>query len=175
VQGVAAQPHHHDPVDDGGVDQQGGGHVRDRPDGQHEQRLIRRRGPRPAYQIQGRVAPDRLPIAAEEGPRSPVDETFRRPAQPVQQAQDLGVAFLHPFRRGRRPLIAERRGIDGLQVDALRRKQGVNQGELVVDLVVGIGIEHGAHPARRRFQAGQAAGHAQRRECRHRDSFTSRS
>ena len=54
---------------------------------------------------------------------------------------DFLIAFLHPVGGTRRPVVVERGGIHGLEVDLVRRHEQMRQRELVIDLVKCVGVE----------------------------------
>ena len=69
------------------------------------------------------------------------------PARQAQKLQNFVVASLHAVLGALRSGVKKGRGVNGLQVDFLRGQQGVGDGELVVDFIVSIGIQHHFHLA----------------------------
>lgn len=94
-----------------------------------------------------------------------MDEAVRRDVEALQQAKDFLVAQLHAVAGIVGACVEERRGVDRLDVEPVLRQQHLHQRELIVDLVVGVGVEHHAHLADRRLQEFEAGCV---RECHHR-------
>ncbi len=78
-----------------------------------------------------------------------------RLAQAFQQPSDLFEAQLHAVARAARSFVDERRGIDGFEPDAFRRKDRLHDGELIVDFIERVGVRHGTHAARAGRQHAQ--------------------
>ena len=67
----------------------------------------------------------------------------------------------------RRARVVERRGVDGLEIDLLRRQQSIDQCELIVDLIVRVCVKHHVNFASRGLKQGHACGGEQlgKRHC----------
>ena len=65
----------------------------------------------------------------------------------MEQAQDFGFACGDAIRCGLRAASDEGGGVDGFDGEPLAGEEGVDDGELVVDFVGGVGVEHHADGA----------------------------
>ena len=157
VVGVPAQPHNHDPLPDFGVDQQCGGDVRNRADGDDVERTLGRvlHGERGQAArgggIHRRVLVGQIAVRAAQGERMQV-----LPAHERQDVQNFPVALFHALRCVLRlALHGERRGVQAFQVKPVPIEHEIGQRVLVVRFVKGVRIQHNVDFTFRAFQIFQ--------------------
>lgn len=81
----------------------------------------------------------------------------------LQQAQDLLIAFLHAVRRAGGALVLEGRGAQRQQTHPVGRAQGIGNRKLIVNFIIGVGVDHQIDKALGRFQHVQTLFRGQHR------------
>ena len=156
-QRVAAQPDHHDAIRDFRLHQQGGGHVGNRADRQHIQRLFRAILHGQLRKVLRRVGRNRGLLIGQIAVRAAIYRALQ-PGE-LQQLQNFLIAALHAVRGAAGTIVEERRGVERPHVQLFLCVQCVGNRELVVDFVIRIGIQNHIHRARRDFQILEALFH----------------
>ena len=159
MQRVATQPHQHNTIADFGLHQQRGGHVGDGRDSDDIQRLFGRilhgklsQMPR-RVRFHGRFFVGQIAFRAAIGAIQQI-----RAAHQGENILDLVIAFLHANGGRRGLVVAEGRGVNGLQLQLFIILNQIGQGVLIVDFVIGVGIQHHIHRALRALQTAQQRG-----------------
>ena len=144
---------HDDLLADGRIHQDGRGHVGDRADGQHVERPVDRVFLRLLHGKAGGGGVDRGLFVRQVGARALVDAGAQllAPGQ-AQDVQDFLVAFDHAVLGRVRVLIEEGRGGQADGGRLVLRVDQVGDSELVVDFVVGVGVQNHVHVTRRSLQ-----------------------
>ena len=154
MQGAAAQPDQHHAVGYLRLHQQGGRYVGDGPDCRHVQGIFSGVLHGQLCQRLCRIGWNGRFFIGQIGGGAPVDRHVF-PGQ-RQQLQNFLIAFLHAVGRAGGTLIMKGRGAQRQQMQPVLRAQGVGNGELVVDFIVSVGIDHHIEGRLGRFQHPEA-------------------
>ena len=154
---VPAEPDYHQVADDLRVEQQSGGDVGDRSDGENVERL-------PGLALfagelhdaaRGRGV-DRGAAVRQIAGRTAEGESLRRMVEQGENPADLLEALLHAVGRTGGAGVQERGRRHGPEPEGFRRQQRVGERELVVHLVEGVGVEYRVDEFRRQVEPGPA-------------------
>ena len=133
-------------------EEQGGGDVRDRADRRDIEGLLRRMGRRLAAEELRRRREDGRVFVGEVTLRAAVNGGEKvLPPRKRKELADLPVAFFHPVGGRGSASVEERRRRDPSDPAPLAEGEQVGERELIVDLVVGVGIEDDVDPPPRAF------------------------
>ena len=154
MQGAAAQPDQHHAVGYLRLHQQGGRYVGDGPDRRHVQGIFSGVLHGQLCQRLCRIGWNGRFFIGQIGGGAPVDRHVF-PGQ-RQQLQNFLIAFLHAVGRAGGTLIMKGRGAQRQQMQPVLRAQGVGNGELVVDFVISVGVDHQIEGRLGRFQHPEA-------------------
>ena len=143
---VAAEPDNDNIARDVRRDQERRCEVRDRADRNDEQFFAASPGPRRLGDDEiDRLGTNRRHPVRQKRRCTAISGNPAAEAHEVDDPDNFPVTLLHPVGGGGRTAVQKRSRRHTAQVDALRRQQRVDERELIVDLVIGVGIQNHRH------------------------------